>query len=259
MDLITSISVLDILAGTSLAIMLAPLVKMLWLSWSANPTVQAVVNTTLVFLNNTKEVWQPVVHATALVVKPIVSFALAFVQPLGPLAVVVVKAIGKALVLFLLTTAHTIVTIYKGIQQYGGSVVNATESFFQATKDFAVSLGTVLRGVSMFVVNAVHALSFVFRSVESVASVFYRALFQSHTLTWDDLYSMFIPFLVVGSIVLFMKWKKSGKPKAEKKEEEIEFPRRSSRLARKRAMLCSEDLSSTLTLRKETPTTAPNL
>lgn len=260
MDLITSISILDIVAGTSLAILLAPFLKMLWFTWSSNPLVQSAVNTTLVFLENTKEVWKPVVNATALVLKPIASFALAILKPLGPLALVVVQTIAKALAIALITTIDMVVSIYRIIHRYGGSITNATEAFFQATKDFAISLGTVLRGLTTMMVYAVHALSFAIRSVESVGSVVYRVLFQSHMLTLDDLYSISIPLLVIGSLVVYSMWKKSRKQMAiMKKNEDIQYPRRSSRLARKRAMLCSEDFSSALTLRKETPTTAPNL
>lgn len=125
--------------------------------------------------------------------------------------------------------------------------MNMTSSFLVATKDFAVSLGTVTKALASLFVNAVHAFSYVVKSFEDVNVFLYRALFESHTVSWNDIYNISVPFLVVLSILGYLTYKANrlfSFSSSTKTDEEPFIPRRSSRLAKKRAMLHSDHLGS---------------
>jgi hypothetical protein len=145
--------------------------------------------------------------------------------------------------------------------RFANAVVNVTSSFVVATKDFAVSLGTVTKALASVFVNLVHGFSYVVRSFEDVNAFLYKALFESHTVSWEDIYNISIPFVVVFSILAFLTYRanRSLTSETKKMDEEPFVPRRSSRIAKKRAMLLSADLGSLAPASKKTSFSTPNL
>ncbi len=125
--------------------------------------------------------------------------------------------------------------------------MNITSSFVVATKDFAVSLGTVIKALTSLFVNAVHVFSYMVKSFEDVNAFLYRALFESHTISWNDAYNIAVPFVVVLSILGYLTYKANrliSFSNSKKIDQEPFVPRRSSRIAQKRAMLHCDHLGS---------------
>ena len=196
----------------------------LLLSWMESPTAQVFLNATSVLLKNTEVVWRPLLNMS--------------VAMFGPFKGLVLSTARFAL----RTLALTILNVLWLVD----TVANATSSFVLATKDFTVSLGTVLKTVGSLFVSLVHGVSYVIQTFEDVNRFLYRALFEAHTISWEDLYNISIPFLVVACILTYLTYrvKRTLMPEAEKTEEVPFVPRRSSRIAQKRAMLLSNDLAS---------------
>lgn len=277
MDLI---STSDILAGASVmmligvfnAVLMANFLK-LWSIGMKIPLVQSIVNTTLVVLETTEGVWRPVLNSTALILKPIVSTALVLLKPIGPFALVLGDSIVRGLVVIGYVTTLVLRELYgyvrdaiRILQKNGVSVQLALTNAFTNLKDLTLSLGTVVRAAGYFATRLVHAASFVVESFERVGSFTYNIIFEAHKLTWSDVTDVALPFFVVTCILGYLMVRAgllrfpraAPVPTDTKTMFDINPPRRSSRLARKRAMLLSDDLGSALPCDKTTPR-APNL
>jgi hypothetical protein len=246
MDLIASITVFDILGTISLGIVAATLMKTFFAN---NPVAQAFLNSTLVVLKNTEVVWRPVVNVSLVVLKPVLKFALmVFIQASKAISVVILSALQIGQVCF------------NTLQAMGGNLTQAAQNLFVGTKDFLGSLATVMKGIGYVFLEMVHWGSFVIRSFEQTGLFLRRFLFEGHRVTLDDLYNISVPFLVVGSILAFFYWRTFRtcvKPSApEKKNDDIVVPRRSSRLARKRAMMYCQDLATPSLTSQEAPLAA---
>jgi hypothetical protein len=268
MDLISSISVTDVVLGTSLLMMLgtfgssiALVLQNFWQTLLLNPAVGTLMNSTLVLLKNTEVVWKPVVETSLVVVKPILSFALMVVEPLGPLGLVLAETAAKALLFVFYGTVYVVVQTISFVQSAGMNMTVAMDSLVSGTKDFVVSLGTVMKGFGKILLSFLHTTSYIVKSFESVATFGYRVLFETHQVTWDDVYSVSIPLCIVGCIVGYVLWRASAlcfREKPSAPETNCSIPRRSSRIARKRAMMYCSDNSSTLATEK-TFASPPNL
>ena len=260
MDLITGITITDLIAGVSLSMMIGVLgtalaanLQHLWSSWNSNPIVQSIVNTTLVVLETTEVVWKPVVNTSLVLVKPIVSFALQVLKPLGPLAVILADNLVKALVIlgFMITNAviivsRTIHSFVSFLQSAGLNVTSALQTFAHGTKEFASAISKIVYWAGYFLYEVVYSVSYLIDSCEQVGLFLYRIFFESHKVTWNDVYNISIPFFVVAALVSIVVWRATKgfrKPYApeKKNDEECYMPRRSSRIARKRAMLLCSD------------------
>ncbi len=255
MDLITTFQVMNLVAGVSLAWLVGTLSLTLVKMFSASPLAQSILNTTLVVLETTEVVWRPIVNASLIVLKPF-----------GPLALVLADSIVKAMVIFGYITAMVIVEFIQMfrqciriLQSAGMSVSTAVQNAYEVTKDFAFSLATLAKAFTYLTIRLVNTASYIVTSFEKVGDFLYTLVFEAHKVTWDDVYSISLPFLVVASIVGYVAWRSSSSCRranvCEKKCEDIAVPRRSSRLARKRAMLLSSDVSPILASCKATPRT----
>jgi hypothetical protein len=253
MDLIAIPTLTDLVAGVSLSMMIGVLgtalmanFQPLWALWSAHHLVQTFVNTTLVVLQNTEVVWKPVVNASLVVLKPIVAFALDVLKPFGPLALSIANSLVKSIVILGITTARIVLSFVRYLQSAGINVTLAMQSFAQGTKDFAVSVGKIVQWLGFFVHQAVQGVSFFLESCEQVGQFLHRVLHETNTITWDDVYNISIPFFVVATVVGFFVWRAtSGNPSSpyKKSDDACIMPRRSSRIARKRAMMLCSDAS----------------
>lgn len=260
MDLITGITITDLIAGISLSMMVGVVgtalvanFQQLWLLWSSNPIVQTVVNTTLVVLENTEVVWKPVVNASLVVLKPIAAFALMVLKPFGPLVLVLADNLVRGMVIVGFMTAHIVLYTVRMVhsfmiymQSVGMNATYAVQSFVQGTTSLAVALAKIVNWIGFIVYEVVYGAGFLLDSCEQVGTFLRRMLFEGHKITWNDLYNISIPFVVVATMVGIVLWRSGifqGKPQApnKKTDEECLMPRRSSRIARKRAiMLCSD-------------------
>ncbi len=227
-------------------------------AFQANPVSQAIINTTLVILKTTEVVWRPVLNAS-----------LTLMKPLGPLALVVGKQTLKVMIALGYLTFVVIAEAiefarycFRTIQAAGMNVSMALGNAFEVSKDFVYSLGTLMKAFTYFTIRLVNTASYIVTSFEKVSDFLYNLVFNAHKLTWDDVYAISLPFLVVTAIVGYVLWRTTASCRKqvthEKKCEEIVVPRRSSRLARKRAMLYAADLSPVLA-RCETTTSPANL
>ena len=225
------------------------------------PFVEAFVNTTLVFLKDTEVVWKPVVDASLVVLKPMLDYALSVVQPFGPMAVAVLDSVVRGMVLFGFLLVKTVFTVTEFVVNVGSNVTTSLQSFAVVTRDFASSLYTVMKGFTYLFVNVIQGFSYVIDSCEMVGLFLRRTLIEGQAVTWNDIYEIAVPFVVVALMMSFVAWRTySNFVKSEttykKTDEDVEYPRRSSRLARKRAMMyCSDASSSSLTSKKSSLST----
>lgn len=261
MDLISTITITDIVAGASFSMLfgivataIAMNIQVFWQAWSSSPLVQTVVNTTLVVLESTEMVWQPVVSTALIVLKPIIAFALAILKPFGPLALILADNVVRALVLFGFMTAHLVVTVSSAISSFihfvesaGVNVTMGLTAVATGLKDFSYSLYTIVKGLSYVLLQFTSTLSLIIGSFEHMGSFLHRTLFQGHRVTWEELSELAVPFTVVSVILGIVAWRvmrRDAKPEAPHKKTDMEecVPRRSSRIARKRAMLLCSDV-----------------
>jgi hypothetical protein len=270
MDLISTITVTDIVLGTSLLMVLGTFgsnialsLQAFWQTLLLNPAVGTLVNSTLVLLKNTEVVWRPVLETSLVVLKPIAAFALAVLRPFGPYGLVVLETVARSLILLTCGTAYLVLQTISFVQSAATNVTVAVDSLVTGAKDFVVSLATVLKGLGQVLLSFLHTTSFIVKSFESVATFGYRILFETSQVTWEDLYSVSIPLCVVASIVGYILWRSSRacfgvKSSAAETKCDVEdyLPRRSSRIARKRAMMFCSDSSGTSL---ESPASPPNL
>jgi hypothetical protein len=181
------------------------------------------------------------------------SFALQVLKPLGPLAVILADNIVKALVIVGFMIAHAVIVVSRAIQSLvsflqsaGLNVTSAFQSFAHGTKEFAFAISKIVYWVGFLLYEVVYSVGYLVDSCEQVGLFLYRILFETHKVTWNDVYNISIPFFVVAALVGIVVWRAMRnfeKPHAPEKkiDEECFMPRRSSRIARQRAiMLCSD-------------------
>lgn len=263
MDLITSLTVIDWVAGVSAVMIfgsfsshLGELMANLWLS---SPTLQAFGNNTLVFLKNTEVVWKPVVDTSLVVLRPISAFALTILKPFGPFALAIADSAVRGMVITGILITRAVLTLVRSIQQFmnftktmGVDFAHSLQAVATVLKDFTFSFAKIVNWAGYFFFQSVKGVSFVLDSFDQCGQFFYRILFEAHKLTWNDVYNISIPLVVVTSVLGLLIWRFSNKfaskPVAlsKKFDDECSIPRRSSRLARKRAMLICKDLDSSM-------------
>ncbi len=290
MDLISSLSIVDWVAGVSAVMILGTfssamvsVFSHLWSSWATNPVVQAVVNNTLVLLKNTEVVWRPVLNTSLVILKPIISFALMILRPFGEKALIILKPFGtvglvvldkvvKGMVIFGYLTTYFVLSLVQGVRSFmnytksiGLDFASAVKSGAFVLKDFTLSLAKIVQWVGYVIYQIAFSVKFVLDSCEQVGTFLHRLVFEAHKVTWNDVYNISIPFLVVGSILAFFVWRVSlkfaSKPFAPSKkvDDECFVPRRSSRLARKRALMYCQDLPSAMLSSEKSSSTPTNL
>jgi hypothetical protein len=194
------------------------------------------VNTTLIFLEENKEVFIPIADAGKQMAFAIYSTAIAILKPVVK-ALVVILRIVKPYILF--AANHTRIAL-RQIQQTGMSFTAAIQSMSEKLWDFGSSLAVVVKGFAYMVAYLTKGLSMVFSSFENVFQVGYRILFHTNQVTWNEVSSAFIPLVVVTAAFGFLYWMKRSKVTPVPQTPAL---RRSSRLARKRAMFSCGDLS----------------
>jgi hypothetical protein len=242
MDLITSLSPFQMLASIPLLVMLVPFALDLYKNLMANPIFMAAVNTTLVVLKNTELVWRPALNFAIAIIKPIVK-ALAVIFPQ-------VKAIVIVLV-------NQTVAAVQYARSMGMSLMTALTSIVERMGEVGDALIVVARGMGQVGYYGLRVAGTIVGSFESVFAFGKRALFEGHLLTANDLYNVMMPFFTVVAVLATVYWVRKG-PSPQKCVETFQ-PRRSSRIARKRAMLCASDMSDALLPSKKSSPTTTNL
>ena len=244
MDLIPSVSFFQTLAAIPLVITIGPIILAALESYSTNPIAKAFLNTTLVVLKTTEVVWRPVMKFTMTLLKEIVKSL-----------VIILPTVKSAVV----TLVNTTITAVRTAQSMGMSFANAFPAVIQALKDIGESILIVTKGLGHMTYYILRGLSLIVGSVESVFSFGKRALFEAHLLTLEDLSNVMLPFaIVVGMVGMLYLLRKS--PSSPESCSHVKFePRRSSRIARKRSMLCSADLSDALPTSKKSSAISSNL
>jgi hypothetical protein len=238
MYLMPSLSYFQVfLATIPLVAALGPSIMKALLALYENPLVRTILNTSSVVLKTTEVVWRP---SFDYVVKALTRF------------LPIVKTTLVSLVNFT-------VTAFRTAQSMGLSMSNAFPAFAQSIKEIAESLLVLARGLGQLSYYLLRAVSLVVGSVDSVLEFGKRLFFETHRVTAADVYDVLMPFGIVLGL-LYMTYSLRKTPPASQicvspKEE----PRRSSRLARKRSMLCSSDLSEALPPCKKSSATASNL
>lgn len=240
--------------------------------WLSSPALQAFGNNTLVLLKNTEVVWKPVVSTSLIILKPLSAFALAVLKPFGPLALAVADNVVRAMVLFGIVITRAILTVGRSIQQFmnftktmGVDFAQSVQAVTLALKDFAVSFATIANWIGFLFFQTMKGVTFVLNSFDQSGTFFYRLMFEAHKLTWTDVYNISIPLMVVTSVLGLFVWRFSNafssKPVAlsKKFDDECTIPRRSSRLARKRAILICKDLDTPMFSREKSSFGTTNL
>lgn len=240
MDLIPSLSFFELLAAIPLVITVGPFIFAAVVKFMEHPLVQPILNTTLVILKTTEVVWRPAVDFAVVLLKPVLK------------ALVRLAPIAKDLVVFAINTT---VTAFRTAQKMGMSFASAFPAIAQGMKDVGEALITLVRGIGNMMYYFLRATSLIVGSVESVFVFGKRLVFEAHLLTVNDVYNVALPFLIVTSLIATLYWFR----KAPQKSVQVFQPRRSSRLARKRAMMYASDISDALSSCKKSSTTATNL
>lgn len=245
MDLVETTSYL--LALSPLFAIVAVAFTMLWTSLMKEPLVQMAVNATLVVLETTEIVW-----------KPVLSGILGVTLPIGMLAVALLKPLVKGLLRIVSVLGPHILSLARTLRSVGIDLGFALKQMVTTLIEFASSLAIVMKAIGKGIYYAMTGLSTVITSVDRSLTVAKQLVFSPSSVTWDDLTTALLPFGVTLLIVLITIWRtrparpsgKTSGPKA---------PRRSDRIARKRAMLLSGDLTPLLSPCQKAPAASPNL
>jgi len=253
MDLITSISFLDIATTVSAFLTGTLVVSTLWKIFASNPILNQTLETASVFLNNTKEVWEPVVVALEPLRNALVSlspYAKELLKATFKTAMVLLVPIGKALILVFRTLKPLVVfvwnstrTAFATMRGVGMSVSMALSSMAENLKDIGRATWTLTKSLGSLLYYVSMGVSYIVNSVEDVGNFFYRALFQPHSLSWQDVYDIAMPFVVVATLFTLLVLRYKGKTNTTTRQETKPL-RRSERIARKRSFLMSSDTSS---------------
>ena len=228
MDLIPTLSIMNILAGLPLVIILMPFLKTLVLSVMNNPVVAAVYNTSLIVLESTELVWRPALQLSLILVKAMIN-ALAVIIPQ-------VKAAIR-------TAYNVTMPILRKIQAMGISMSHTISVIIDRMVELGDALIVLARGLSKAAFYALKGISAIVSSFETLATIGKKMVFAPQQITMQELSAALLPFLIVCSVITFVAWWRMTP--AQKTVTTFQ-PRRSSRLARKRAMLYTMDLSDAL-------------
>lgn len=237
MDLITYRILFELMTYTPLLV----LVMSTLLAFSENPVIQTLVNTTLVVLKATEVVWRPAL-----------KFALDLLKPLTRGLIRYWPHVKSNLMYVMNTT----LTLLRNAQTMGVSLTNAFPAVLEALKDISKSLIILTRALAHFAYYLVRGATVIVSSVESVFGFGKRLLFEAHLITMRDISNVILPLVIVTSLLCMMYWFRKGPPEKSVKEYQ---PRRSSRLARKRSMLCVSDMSDSFPSCKKPSTTSSYL
>lgn len=231
---------------------LAMFIHFFWDSWMANPEFQTVINTTLVLLENTEVVWRPVLTVSLVLAKPVLELALILMKPILH-ALVLVAPIVKNLALQTMNlTANLLMTI----RELGIDIRSSVSNLALSLQSFGGAMFTITKAASNMLYYSVQSISYVVSSFESVGDFSYRLLFETRTVSWSDVESVVAPFLVVASILGYVAWRAystsytyTPPPQTQICDYTV-YPRRSSRIARKRALMLLNDLPPDLASRE---------
>ena len=241
------------------------------------PMIYALMNTTSVFLNNTQEVWKPLYDTSLSLIKPLAIF-----KPASDVGLVVVELgvrsfiiLGYISVLTLREAGKYTLQIVNNTRAVGISLSTVVENTFVAAKDFTGAVFSVARGFSYLTVSIVKAAGYVVNSFELVSNFLSQSFFAPNTISWADVYNISFPFAIVATILTYVFWRTYTvmfKPYMTREQiqpthlsgeretvnqNDYSVLRRSSRIARKRALLLSHDLHPFPS--EKTSSFAPNL
>jgi hypothetical protein len=245
MDILTAVAAV-VLSGSMLASLFGITVN----QFKSNP----IVNTTLVFFEQNKEVFLPIANAGKQLVFAIYSTAITILKPTIKALVAIIRIL-KPYILFVANVTR--ITIRR-VQEAGMSASQAVKNFGANLWDFGSSLAVVTKGLAQLIAYCMKGLSVVFSSFENVFNLGYRILFQTSQITWEELSSALIPLAVVSLVLGSIYWMKRSKTNVAIPPVKP-VPRRSDRIARKRAMLFCKDLSVPSSSSEKSSATASNL
>ncbi len=218
-DLVFSATASYVLALSPLGAMILTGLYKLYEAIMSQPIVASVVNTTLVVLESTKEVWMPVA-----------STALAVIKQVGAALVVIAKYV-RHLVLFVQSTVKGLVLWFKnnGVD-VGVAAQNFGNSMFVITKAFGRLLFYIAQGLSALI-----------GSFEEASAFLGQVYKNPETITWElftaNAYSLAVTLTIVSLLTWWLL-----KPARPQKAILIEPPtkpppRMETRASRRRAML----------------------
>ncbi len=273
MDLISTLSLSDIAMAMIGFLPVVLSLKALWSLLETNPVVAKTVETALVFLNNTKEVWEPAVNASLVVLEPI-GRAL---QALSPFAKDLVVGAFKGALVLLVPIAKALVLVYRALRPLIVIAWNTTASILSTLKDAGMSFSSALatladnmkdigratwtltKSLGSLLYYGSMGVSYIVNSIEDVGHFFAKALFEPHTLTWQSLSDIAMPFLVVGTLFTLLIWRNWKTTEPEPTPKETKPLRRSERIARKRSFFLSSDANPLFAACKKASARSSNL
>lgn len=235
MDLIAPTSILQTLMAIPFMMVIVPVIVSVIQTLMADPVVRAFVNTTLVALETTKAVWQPITSAAVAVIRQVYRFMVAITP----------------------TLVNVTMEIVRKAQSLGLSLSTALNALMERLGEVGSALIVLARAISKVTLVVLNSLSLVVTSVEQVFEFSKRVIFSPSMVTWEDLTSIAIPMTVCLGILtlLYYRYRSNTNPKPCEKP----VPRRSSRLARKRAMMMCADMSDALLPSQKLTATTTNL
>jgi hypothetical protein len=242
MDLIPSFTLFNVLASIPLVMMFVSVFKPIAQSIITNPLTRAVLNTTLVVLESTEVVWRPLLNLTLMVIKPIYKTLVALLPQ--------IKAV-------IVSTVNMTIALVKNMQAMGLSISQAVSATLERMGEFGDALVILARTFTKAVFYTVRMLSSILGAFEEVFNFGKKAFFDPAHITMNDLYNVMLPFIVVSCCIGLVLWVKRASVGV--KSVPVYQPRRSSRLARKRAMLLADNLSDSLPPCKKTSATSADL
>lgn len=237
MDLIAPTSILQTLMAIPLVMTLIPVLVSVIQTLLANPVVRAFVNTTLVALETTKGVWQPITSAVVAVIRQVYRFLVAITP----------------------TLVNVTTDIIRKAQSLGLSLSAALGSLMERLGEVGAAIVVIARAISKVILVVLNSVSLILTSVEQVFEFSKRVIFSPSLVTWEDLTSIAIPFAVCLSILTLLYYRYRSSRQAACIPCEKPAPRRSSRLARKRAMMMCADMSDALLPREKLAASPTNL
>jgi hypothetical protein len=243
---------MDLITTSSFSLFLVSTIGVLLAFWMENPTIQSILNTTSVVLKNTEVVWRPAVNV-----------ALSVLKPLMPLVLLVGKTVVKAVILAMQMMTTAFVAFSEFTQSLGLNITQTGRMVLYGAKDLLSSLYTVTKALAFLIANTLSGISYVIDSFEMVGIFMRKVLFESHSVTWQDVMDIALPFAIVGILMTFVMYRAYAKfVKSEGSSKDAEYvciPRRSSRIARKRALLLCTDASDATLAREKASAKAANL
>jgi hypothetical protein len=244
MSLIPSLSFLELVAAVPLVMVLGPFLVSALQSILSNPLVCSALNTISVVLNTTEIVWRPAWNASVVVSRQILS------------GFVVVAPIIKSLVL---SGLNTTITLVRNAQALGLSFAVAFPTVMLRIKELGEALLVIARSIGVVLYYVTKSVALVFGSVEHVFTFSKQLLFEAHLMTTEDVYNVMLPLAIVLGTIATLIWLRKTPQPVEALVCEPFQPRRSSRLARKRAFLYAQDFSDALPACKKASFTSSNL